>query len=44
MQHHKYNIETLENMIPWQKEVYVLMLARHLEEERARLAAATRKQ
>jgi hypothetical protein len=40
MQHHKYNIETLENMIPWQKEVYVLMLSRHLEEERARLTAA----
>ena len=34
MQHHKYNLTELENMIPWEREIYVDMLVEHLKEEK----------
>ena len=33
MQHHKYNLTELENMMPWEREVYVDMLITHIKEE-----------
>ena len=33
MQHHKYRLTELENMIPWEKEVYVALLKQYIEEE-----------
>ncbi len=34
MQHHKYSLTELENMIPWEREVYIGLLIEHLEEEK----------
>ena len=31
MQHHKYSLTELENMMPWEREVYVGMLIVHLK-------------
>jgi|TARA_A100001388_G_scaffold67436_1_gene47528 hypothetical protein len=36
MQHHKYSLTELESMMPWERDVYVNMLIRHLREEEAR--------
>ena len=33
MQHHKYSLTELENMIPWEREIYVSLLQQHVEEE-----------
>ncbi len=33
MQYHKYSLTDLENMIPWERDVYVGLLQAHLEEE-----------
>ena len=33
MQHHKYSLTELENMIPWEREIYVSMLEQYIEEE-----------
>lgn len=33
MQHHKYSLTELENMIPWEREVYLTLLEQYLEEE-----------
>ena len=38
MQHHKYNLTELENMMPWEREVYMGLLMEHLGEEKERLA------
>lgn len=27
MQHHKYSLSDIENMLPWEREIYVTMLA-----------------
>ena len=33
MQHHKYSLTELENMIPWEREIYVDMLITFIKEE-----------
>ena len=33
MQHHKYSLTELENMIPWEREIYVTLLQQYVEEE-----------
>jgi len=33
MQYHKYSLTELENMIPWEREIYVSLLQQHIEEE-----------
>ena len=30
VQHHKYSLTELENMMPWEREVYVIMLVKNL--------------
>ena len=34
MQHHKYSLTELENMIPWERNIYISLLVKYLEEER----------
>ena len=33
MQHHKYSLTELENMVPWEREIYVGLLNEHIREE-----------
>ena len=33
MQHHKYSLTELENMIPWEKDIYVALLEQYIEDE-----------
>ena len=33
MQHHKYSLTELENMMPWEREVYMTMLLEYIKEE-----------
>jgi hypothetical protein len=35
-QHHKYDTDTLENMIPFEYEIYVTLLIKYLEQEKER--------
>ena len=37
MQYHKYSLTELENMIPFERELYVYMLIQYLEEEKKRI-------
>mgnify|MGYP003149861093 FL=1 len=34
MQYHKYSLTEIENLIPWERDIYVGLLKQHLEEER----------
>jgi hypothetical protein len=33
IQHHKYSLTEIENMIPWEREVYIALLKQYIEEE-----------
>lgn len=35
-QHHKYQISEIENLIPFEREIYVDMLLVHIEEQKNR--------
>tara|TARA_Y100000590_G_scaffold467042_1_gene644437 strand:+ start:1687 stop:1839 length:153 start_codon:yes stop_codon:yes gene_type:complete len=37
MQHHKYSLSELENMIPWEREIYLSLLVNYIQEENERL-------
>ena len=37
MQHHKYSLTELENMIPWEREIYIGLLMNYLKEEKDRM-------
>lgn len=33
MQHHKYSLSEIDEMIPWEREVYISLLIDHLKAE-----------
>ena len=33
MQHHNYSLSDLENMLPWEREIYVDMLISYIRDE-----------
>jgi hypothetical protein len=37
MQHHKYSLTEIENMLPWEREIYVAMLIAYIEEENQKI-------
>ena len=43
MQHHKYSLTELDNMIPWEREIYIGLLMNFLKEEEKRQQEEERK-
>ena len=37
MQHHKYSLTELESMLPWERNIYIDLLVKYLEEEKERI-------
>ena len=37
MQHHKYSLTELENMMPWEREIYMGLLKEGIEKENERI-------
>jgi hypothetical protein len=35
IQHHNWSLTELEDMLPWEREIYVGMLMKHLDDEKA---------
>jgi len=33
MQYHKYSLTELENMMPWERDIYTTLLQQYIEEE-----------
>tara|TARA_Y100001936_G_scaffold242597_1_gene280111 strand:+ start:4477 stop:4620 length:144 start_codon:yes stop_codon:yes gene_type:complete len=33
MQYHKYSLTELENMMPWERDIYIALLQDHIEKE-----------
>jgi hypothetical protein len=42
MQHHNYSLTELEDMIPWEREIYIGLLMNFLNEEEERIAKEKR--
>ena len=37
IQHHHWSLEEIENMMPWEREIYVGLMLQHIEEEKMRI-------
>ena len=43
MQHHNYSLTEIENLIPWELDIYTILLQDHLKEEKRRNEEEARK-
>jgi hypothetical protein len=43
IQEHKYSLTELENMMPWERTIYINMLIKHMEELNKKREEAARK-
>jgi len=43
MQHYNYSLTELDNMMPWEREIYVGMLKQHIEEENEKMKERNQK-
>jgi len=43
MQHHKYSLTELENMMPWEREIYIGLLDEHIKQENERIKQQERR-
>jgi hypothetical protein len=39
MQHHNYSLSELENMLPWERGVYIALLVEYIKEENEKMEA-----
>ncbi len=42
MQYHKYSLTEIENMMPWERDIYVILLQNHIKEEEEKQKANQR--
>ena len=43
IQHHKWSLTEIENMMPWEREIYMGLLSNHIKEENERIEKENRK-
>ena len=43
MQHHNWSLTEIEEMMPWEREIYIGLLMNYLEEEKKRVEQENRK-
>ena len=43
MQHHKYSLTELENMLPCERDIYISLLISYIEEENQKIKERQRK-
>tara|TARA_R110001592_G_scaffold167696_1_gene403287 strand:- start:19 stop:156 length:138 start_codon:yes stop_codon:yes gene_type:complete len=44
MQHHKYSLTELDDMIPFEREIYIGLLEQHIKDENDRIEKENAKQ
>jgi len=37
LQHHKYSLSEIENMLPWERDLYLNMLVAYIKEENEKI-------
>jgi hypothetical protein len=43
MQHHKYSLTELENMMPWERDIYISLLIQYIEDENQKIKERQRR-
>ena len=37
LQYHKWSLTEIENMVPWERDIYVILLKNHLDEQEQKM-------
>jgi hypothetical protein len=43
MNNHNYSLSDIENMLPWERDIYVTMLINHINEENEKIKTKQKK-
>ena len=43
MQFHKYSLTEIENMMPWERDIYLALLRQHIDEENLKAKQAAKR-
>lgn len=43
MQHHGYSLTELDDMVPWEREIYIALLQEHIKKENEKMANMQRR-
>jgi hypothetical protein len=43
VQHHKWSLAEIENLLPWERDIYIELLIQHIKEEEERQKEQQRK-
>jgi hypothetical protein len=43
MNNHNYSLSDIENMLPWERDIYVTMLINHINEENEKIKSKQKK-
>jgi hypothetical protein len=43
MNNHSYSLSDIENMLPWERDIYVTMLINHINEENEKIKSKQKK-
>ena len=43
MTNHNYSLSDIENMLPWERDIYVTMLINHINEENEKIKSKQKK-
>jgi hypothetical protein len=43
MQHHNYSLTELDDMVPWEREIYIALLQEHIKKENEKMANMQRR-
>ena len=41
LQYHKYSLTEIENLIPWERDIYIGLLQQHLEDDKLKQQQAS---
>ena len=44
IQHHKYSLTEIENMMPWERQIYLTLLRNYIQEENERIEKQRRQE
>ena len=44
MQEHRYSLEELDSMMPWEREIYIALLKEHIEKKNEQIQSEQAKQ
>lgn len=43
MHHHKHSLDVIENMIPFERDIYIMLISQHVQQENEKIMQQTQR-